>query len=164
METKDYKYYLNLGISETNNGNFAQALVALDKALELDSMSSVAYFSKAVVFHNQKELESAYTNYSKAIELNPKMIDAYYNRAQVVLLKENPSEEELRAALADFEKSTELDSKFIDAHYYSAVIKKKLADYEGALESLDKVLALEPQAVYSRALKKLILQKYLHKN
>lgn len=38
----------------------------------------------------------------------------------------------------------------------------KLGDYNGAVETLDKVLSIDPQAVYSRALKKLILQKYLH--
>ncbi len=164
MENKDYKYYLNLGITETNNGNFDVALEALDKAIELESGSAVAYFSKAIALHNKKELESAYENYSKAIELNSKMIDAYYNRAQTVLLKEQQTSEELKSALKDLERAVELDDKFLDAHYYSAVIKKKLADYEGAIASLDKVLSIDPLAVYSRALKKLILQKYLNKN
>lgn len=164
MENKDYKYYLNLGITETNAGNFDSAIEALDKALEFEPNSAMVYFSKAVVFHNQKELESAYANYTKAIEYNPNMIDAYYNRAQVVMLKEAPNEAELKEALGDLEKAVKLDEKFVDAYYYSAVIKKKFGDYEGAVASLDKVLALEPMAVYSRALKKLILQKYLNKN
>lgn len=163
MENKDYKYYLNLGITETNNGNFDKAIEVLDKALELEPASASVYFSKGIAFHNKKEIESAYENYSKAIELNPKMIDAYYNRAQVILLKEVQTSDELNKVLKDFEKAVELDEKFIDAHYYLAVVKKKLADYEGAIESLDKVLAIDPMAVYSRALKKLIMQKYLNK-
>ena len=60
-------------------------------------------------------------------------------------------------------KAVELDPKFIDALYYKAVVQKKLKDYEGAVETLDKALEIEPQAVYSKALKKLILQKYLNK-
>jgi len=163
MDNKDYKYYLDLGITETNSGNFDEALRALDKALEFEPNSAMAYFSKAVVFHNQKELECAFENYTKAIEVKPDMIDAYYNRAQITLLQDSQTDEELKNALEDLEKAVELDEKFVDAHYYSAVIKKKLANYEGALESLDKVLAIEPMAVYSRALKKLILQKYMNK-
>ena len=71
------------------------------------------------------------------------------------------SNEKLKSAIADFDKAIELDPKFIDALYYKAVVQKKLGNYKGAIETLDKVLAIEPKAVYSNALKKLILQKYL---
>ena len=108
------------------------------------------------------ELIAAYDNYSKAIELKPDMVDAYFNRAQTILNSENPGDIRLKMALSDFQKAAELDSKFLDAFYYSAVVQKKLGDYQGAIESLDKALAIDPQAVYSRALKKLILQKYLN--
>ena len=89
------------------------------------------------------------------------MIDAYYNRAQVILLNKNAAEEELRGALKDLEKAYELDDKFIDAYYTAAVIEKKLGEYHKAIALLDRVLLLEPNAVYSKALKKLIQQKYL---
>lgn len=91
------------------------------------------------------------------------MTDAYYNRAQTILAFDNPDENELKQALKDLSKAVELDPKFIDALYYKAVVQKKLKDYEGAVETLDKALEIEPQAVYSKALKKLILQKYLNK-
>lgn len=157
----DYKYYLEKGITETNEGKFDEALHSLSRAVGLKPDDSVCYFSLAIVYHSMKELASAYANYSKAIEFNPKMIDAYFNRAQVILADKDSDEEKLKSALEDFQKSAELDNKFVDAYYYSAVVQKKLGDYKGALENLDKVLALEPNAVYSKALKKLILQKYI---
>lgn len=157
----DYKYYLNQGIQETNEGKFDEALHSLSRAVGLKPDSAVAYFSLAIVYHNMNELVSAYDNYSKAIEFNPDMIDAYFNRGQVILLGEDPSDIKLNMALKDFQKAGELDSKFIDAFYYSAVVQKKLEDYQGALENLDKALAIDQNAVYSRALKKLILQKYI---
>ena len=89
------------------------------------------------------------------------MVDAYFNRAQTILADENADEEELNKALQDLETAIELDSKFVDAYFYAALIKKKLKDYEGALNYLDKVIEIEPHAVHSRALKKLIQQKYL---
>lgn len=160
----DYKYYLNKGIQETNEGKFDEALHSLSRAVGLNPENANAYFSLAIVYHNMNELSAAYDNYSKAIEANPKMIDAYFNRAQTILAEENPGEIRLNMALNDFQKAGELDSKFIDAFYYSAVVQKKLKDYKGALKNLDKVLAIDPQAVYSRALKKLIEQKYLNQD
>lgn len=161
MTEQDYKYYLDQGIEKTNQGKFEEALELLEKARELNENNALIHFSKAIAYHNLNQLRAAYENYSHAIELDKKMIDAYYNRAQTILAFENPTEDELKEALQDLERAVELDEKFIDAHYYSAVVKKKLGMYESAINSLDKVLAIEPLSPYSRALKKLIEQKYL---
>ena len=59
-EEKDYKYYTNLGISETNSGNYDEALEALDKAVELNPNYALAYFSKGIIFHMQNQLEDAF--------------------------------------------------------------------------------------------------------
>lgn len=158
---EDYKHYLNLCIEFTNKGDFNSALLAVEKSIELNPDNALSYFSKAIIYHHLMQLRAAYENYEKAILLDEKMIDAYYNKAQTILGFDNPTEDELREALLDLNKAVELDSKFIDAHYFSAIVKKKLKDYMGAIESLDKVLAIEPHAPYSKALKKLIEQKYL---
>lgn len=160
-EKHDYKYYTNLGITKTNEQKFDEAIEALDKAIELNPDYPLAYFSKGIVFHNLNTLQVAYENYTKAIEKNHNMTDAYFNRAQAILAYENPDKEELKCALRDLEKAIELDDRFVDAYYYAAVVKKKLEDYKGAIELLDKALEIEPDGVYSKALKKLILQKYL---
>lgn len=156
----DYKYYLDKGIQETNEGKFDEALHSLSRAVGLNPDDALCHFSLAIVYHNMNELKSAYDSYSKAIECNPKMIDAYYNRAQVLIAEKN--EDTLPEIIKDLDKSIALDPKFIDALYTKAVVQKKQEDYKGALETLDKILAVDPTAVYSRALKKLILQKYMN--
>ena len=161
MAEQDYKFYLNEGIDKTNQGKFEEALEVLEKAQKINPQNALIYFSKAVVYHNLNQLRAAYENYDKAINLDNKMTDAYYNKAQTILAFEDKTEFEYKEALTLLEKAIELDEKFIDAHYYSAVIKKQLGEYESAIKSLDKVLEIEPQAPYSRALKKLIQQKYL---
>ena len=45
-----------------------------------------------------------------------------------------------------------------------AAAQKKLGEYHKALEYLEKLLEIEPQAVNAKALKQLILQKYIVKN
>lgn len=161
MTEKDALYYTNRGIEKTNAGDFKGAIEDFDKSIELRPDWALTYFSKAIAFHNLMRLEDAYENYTKAIECDNRMTDAYYNRAQVMLLDKKADKDILKKALSDLEKSYELDNKFIDAMYYAAVVKMKLEDYKGSVEILDRILEIEPDAIHSRALKKLLLKKYL---
>ena len=149
------KYYLSLGIKEINKGNLLEGIKNVDESLKFNPKSSVAYFYKAVAYHSLNNNELAYDNYTKAIELNKKMVDAYYNRGQIIA-KDNPKQ-----ALDDFVTAVALDPKFIDAYYAIAAIQKNLGQYEDAIKNLDKILEIEPMAVNAKALKKLILNKYI---
>ena len=149
------KYYLSLAIQEINKGNFFEGIKNIDEALKYNDKSDVAYFYKAVAYHNLNNIDLAYDNYTKTIEINKKMIDAYFNRGQLIL-KDNPKQ-----ALDDFVAAVALDPKFIDAYYAIAAIQKNLGRYEDAIKNLDKILELEPMAVNAKALKKLIMNKYM---
>lgn len=149
------KYYLSSGIQEINKGNFLEGIKNIDESLKHNPKSDVAYFYKAVGYHSLNNVDLAYENYSKTIELNKKMVDAYYNRGQLIL-KDNPKQ-----ALDDFVSAVALDPKFIDAYYAIAVIQKDLGQYNDAIKNLDKIIELEPMAVNAKALKKLILTKYM---
>ncbi|MGN1125075.1 MAG: tetratricopeptide repeat protein [Candidatus Gastranaerophilaceae bacterium] len=162
MTEQDYKYYLDLGIQKTNEGKFEEALDALEKSLDLKPNHALTHFSKAIAYHNLNQLRAAYENYARAIKIDEKMVDAYYNKAQAILAFENPTEEELKEAKEDLEKAVELDNQFVDAYYHLAIVKMKLGLYESAIVSLDKVLEIQPKSPYSKALKKLIMKKYLH--
>lgn len=156
-DDKDFseKYYLSLGIKEVNSGNFTEAIKSLNEVLKYNSKSDLAYFYKGIVYHSLNKVKEAFENYSKAIEINKKMPDAYFNRGQLIM-KTNP-----KGALDDFVSAVALDGKFIDAYYSIAVIQKEMKQYEDAIKNLDKIIELEPQAVNAKALKKLILNKYM---
>ncbi len=156
-DDKDFseKYYLSLGISEIREGNFKDAIHNFDESLKFNPNSDITYFYKGVAEHSMNNTELALQNYSKSIELNNNMIDAYFNRGQI-LFKYSPKE-----ALDDFVKAVALDPKFIDAYYSIAAIQKNMGEYNNAIKNLDKILELEPNAVNAKALKKLIMTKYL---
>lgn len=149
------KFYLSLGIIEINSGNFIEGIRNIDESLKFNDKSDIAYFYKAAAYHNLNNTNLAYENYTKAIEFNKNNIDAYYNRGQLIM-KENP-----KLALDDFVTAVALDPKFINAYYAMAAVQKSLGHYEDAIKNLDKVLDIEPMAVNAKALKKLILTKYL---
>ena len=149
------KYYLSVGIQEINKGNFFEGIKNIDESLKFNNKSDIAYFYKGIAYHHLNNIDLAYENYTKTIELNKKMIDAYFNRGQLIV-KDNPKQ-----ALDDFVTAVALDPKFIDAYYSIAAVQKALGHYEDAIKNLDKILELEPMAVNAKALKKLIQNKYI---
>lgn len=161
-QTNSFKFYFNLGMAEARSGKYKEAESAYNKSIELNPDYAPVYLFRGILEHGQGNFEKAVQDYTKAIEIDENTIDAYFNRAQVVLGKESNDENELKSAVKDLEKAVELDSKFIDAYYSIAVIEKKLGNFKKALEALDKLLGIAPDSVNARALKKLLLKKYLN--
>ena len=157
----DFKKYLDDGIADFHNGNFIMAIESLNSAIELDRNSDLAYFFRAAAYHATEKYNEAMLDYTKAIALNDKMTDAYYNRAKIILSRKDIQNPDIKKAISDLDKALELDPKFADALYALAAAYKKLEDYHKALEALEKLLQLSPDHVFGRALKKLILQKYI---
>ena len=58
-----YTFSIDKGITETNEGQFEEALDSLDKAIALAPKKSLAYCSKGIVCQHLNDLESAYDNY-----------------------------------------------------------------------------------------------------
>lgn len=163
MENFDYKYFLDEGIFDIQNGNCEAAIEKINKSIELKNDFEISYFYRAVAFQTLKNWDEAMLDYTKALELNPKMADAYYNRAYITLARKDISNPKIENAVLDLDNALKLDENFVDALYAMAAAKKKQQKYDEALIFLDRLLNIEPEAINAKALKKLILTKYLNK-
>lgn len=157
----DYKSLLDDGIFDIRNGRFEDAVQKINQSIELKRDWEISYFYRAVAYQALGEFNDALLDYTKAIQLNPRMTDAYYNRAYINLTRKDIQNPDLQKTVEDLNKALELDPKFIDALYAMAAAQKKLGNYHTALEYLEKLIQIEPDAVNAKALKKLILQKYI---
>lgn len=157
----DFKTYLDDGINDIRNGKFDDGIEKINKSLELKDNWEIPYFYRAVANHALENYDEAMLDYTKAIQLNEKMTDAYYNRAKILLTRKDIENPDIKKAVEDLEKALEQDEKFLDALYAMACAHKKLGNYKEALTYLEKLIEIEPEAVNARALKKLLLQKYL---
>ena len=158
---EDYKYYLDNGIYDIHDGKFNEAIEKITKSIEMKSDFEISYFYRAVANQALKNYDEAMLDYTKSIQINPKMTDAYYNMAEIILTRKDIINQNVPKAIEYLENVLELEEKFIDALFAMAAAYKKLGNYHKAIEYLEKLLQIEPQAVNARALKKLILQKYI---
>ncbi len=164
MEEKiQYKYYLDEGIALINEGKFEEAIEKINKSIEIKRDFEISYFYRAVAYQYLERWDEAMLDYTEAIKLNDKMTDAYYNRARIILTRKDIKNPKIENAISDLEIALKLDSKFIDALYAMAAAKKKVGEYEDAIKYLDELIEIEPDAINAKALKKLILTKYLKK-
>ena len=157
----DYKKYTDDGIELVYKGEFEKAIENFTKSIELKNDWEIPYFYRAVSYQALEEFDNAMLDYTKALSINDKMTDAYYNKAKITLSRKDIPNPDINKAIEDLNKALELDEKFVDALFAMAAAYKKLEDYHKALEYLEKLLEIEPQAVHAMALKKLILTKYM---
>lgn len=157
----DYKKHLDDGILDINKGNFAKGIENINKSLEIKNDWEIPYFYRAVANHSLENFDEAMLDYTKAIQLNEKMTDAYYNRAKIILSRKDIENPDIEKAIEDLQKALNQDEKFLDALFAMAAAHKKLGNYKTALGYLDKLIEIEPDAINAKAFKKLLLQKYL---
>ena len=91
---------------EVCNG-MKEAILAYDKAIEIEKDYMEAWFNKAVSHHNLEKPKAALNAYSRAIELNPSYAEAYFNRAGLFLYMQDKDK-----AKTDLEKAIELNPLF----------------------------------------------------
>ena len=157
----DYKYYLDDGIYSIQCGKYLDGIEKINRSLELKNDWEIPYFFRGVANQALENFDEAILDYTKALNFNNKMTDAYYNRAKILLERKDIENPDINRAVNDLEKALELDPNFIDALFAMAAAQKKLENYNEALNYLDRLLELQPDSIHARALKKLILSKYL---
>jgi tetratricopeptide (TPR) repeat protein len=143
-------------------GGKRAAIQALNKAIELNSRYTVAYFTRAIVYGQLQEFRQSLPDYNRVITLDPRFGAAYYNRALLKYSNLN----DVRGALIDYTQAITINPRFGAAYYNRALLKySNLNDVRGALDDFNQAIALTPEttnlnprfgdAYYSRALLKI---------
>src|ERR1700752_2228864 len=96
------------------------------------------YFKQGNQKYLKNDFGAADKDFTKAIELNPKYIDAYINRGR---LRHNKLKDN-KAAIKDFNKVIELAPKNANAYYYRANAYRSLKDFKNACLSWTKAAEL----------------------
>ncbi|MBQ7409619.1 MAG: hypothetical protein IJV03_03570, partial [Alphaproteobacteria bacterium] len=74
------------------------------KSIEMKNDFAVSYFYRGACYHSLEEYDEAMMDYTKAISLDNKMTDAYYNRAKIILTRKDIDNPKIENAIKDLEK------------------------------------------------------------
>ena len=94
----------NQGVVYNKNGDYHKAIVAFDKAIELDPGLAPAYNNRGWAYIELGQYEQGIADCDKAIELDPDLALAYSNRGWAYI-----ELGQYEQGMADLDKAIELD-------------------------------------------------------
>jgi tetratricopeptide (TPR) repeat protein len=119
---------------------FGPAFEAINKYLELQPQAPKGYLTKGLIEYKSGNPLGAITNFDKAISLNPRYLEAYYNRA---LLRAGMKQDSL--AVIDFSKIIEIEPQSPPAVFFErAKAYFNLQKIEASLQDFSQTIKLNP--------------------
>ncbi len=117
------------------------AAVMLSVPQQAKADNSVFYYHRGVERQNVGNYSGAISDYSKAIEINPRYGDAYYNRGLAKRQLRDYS-----GAIADYNKAIEINPRDAEAYNNRGWVKvDKLQNYSGGIADYNKAIKINPK-------------------
>jgi tetratricopeptide (TPR) repeat protein len=136
------KDYTQRGRELYEKREFMEALLNLNKALEVDPNYAAAYLLRGNIKDNFEDRHGAMKDYNVAIEKNPKFADAYFARGNVKMKLQD-----YYGAIADFTSCISLNENNIEAYFNRGKAKQFLQAYEDAINDCTKIIQINPKNV-----------------
>jgi tetratricopeptide (TPR) repeat protein len=115
---------------EWANGNADAAIDDCNRTLKIEPNNTMAHIYRgAIELYEEEDYRSSIADFSRAVELDPNLGYAFYNRAFA-----ERRTGKFKAALADDSRAMELNPTDSDACFDRALIRYSTADWAGAIE------------------------------
>src|SRR5690349_17693796 len=136
------KDYTQKGRDLYEKREFMEALLNLNKALEIDPNYSQAYFVRGNIKDAFDDRHGAMKDYNSAVEKNPKFGDAFFARGNVKLKLQD-----YYGAIDDYSSAIALNENYIEAYFQRGKAKQFLQAYEDAINDRTKIIQLHPKNI-----------------
>jgi tetratricopeptide (TPR) repeat protein len=146
--------YYGQGINFSNNGQYADAVDAYDKAVFINPGNADAWSNRGIALENLGRYSEAVSSYDKAVILQPGYAEAWYNRG-VAFRKMGRYAD----AVASYDKAVAFNPSYAEAWLNRGVALDYLGRYEESVASYDKALAIKPNFTAAQENRELALSK-----
>jgi tetratricopeptide (TPR) repeat protein len=126
------------GLGLIHVGRFNEAIIIFDELLKKQPNDFNVLQVLGALYSQTKQPAKAVDALSRALEINPNFVEAYYNRS--IALNELGL---LQEALVGYDKAISINSNYADAHFNRGNVLNELGRLEEALESYDKAISIK---------------------
>ncbi len=146
QETGALIFFLT-GYIQYKNNHYTQALAHFDDALDqisgnaqlLNNQDQI-YLYRGNTYLSLDQYTQALADYTQAIHINPKNVNAYVNRGATY-----GGQRQTDKALADYTQAIQLDPKDVLAYYNRGTTYGDQGQYDKALADFDQAIQLDPK-------------------
>jgi protein O-mannosyl-transferase len=143
-----YIVYNYMGDAKFADGNYQEAILDYNKAIEINQYLEESYFKRGNAKRSIGDLHGALEDYDRAIDINPKKSQVFFSRGY---LKYRFGDN--RGAIYDYNRAIELNPQISQGYYNRGVAKNELGDREGACSDWKKANELGYKQAYDMIIK-----------
>lgn len=134
------KDYVQKGRELLEKREYVEALVNLNKAIELDPNQSSAYYLRGNIKDNFEDKHGAMKDYNLAIEKNPKFADAFFARGNIKMALQD-----YYGAVDDYTAAITINENYVEAYFSRGKAKQFLQAYQDAINDCSKIIQINPK-------------------
>ena len=144
------KEFTQKGMELYEKHEFMEAILNLNKAIEVDAKYAQAYFVRGNIKSAFEDFHGAMKDYNSAVELNPKLSDSFFARGNTKM-----ELQDYYGAIADYTSAIVINENYVEAYFNRGKAKQFLQAYEDAINDCSKIIQIKPKnadAYYMRGL------------
>ncbi|HEU5291731.1 MAG TPA: tetratricopeptide repeat protein [Cyclobacteriaceae bacterium] len=145
------KDYTQKGRELLEKSEYVEALVNLNKAIEMDPNIAAAYYLRGNIKDNFDDRHGAMKDYNLAIEKNSKFADALYARGNVKMKLQD-----YYGAIDDYTAAITINENYVDAYFARGKAKQFLQAYQDAINDCTKIIQLKPKSADAYSMRGLL--------
>jgi len=154
---KGEQSHLKEGLGFLEKGDYSKAISSFNSAISKNSNNPIVYLVRGASLEATSQIREALQDYTKAIELDPSLIEAYKRRGLLHLSFD--SLEEYGKAIGDLSKVIQSSEKDSEAYFSRAKAYVAIEDYISAIADYDHVINLDANHAQARFLRGCLLSQ-----
>jgi tetratricopeptide (TPR) repeat protein/S1-C subfamily serine protease len=134
--------YNDRGLLKFRLGDRKGAIVDYDRAIQINSNSSLAYINRGNAKLELGDRQEAIIDYDRAIQISPKHDYAYYTRGNAKL-----ELGDRKGAIVDYDRAIQISPKVGKAYHTRGNAKLELGDRKGAIVDYDRAIQIDSKDI-----------------